>query len=515
MSGSAGCRFPERERLALDDAAGRLEGEPLARWEAHVAGCPECAAEAARGAAEDAALAEACRETPSDAGAARAAGGRRRMLAVAAAVVLAAGAGAAFLARSAGRDEGDRRARYDAAWAHVTAGRFPPALALSEELLAESRDRGVLFQNAFALMKLSRHDEAAARYREALAAEATPGPDGVTFADWYVAGHLAQALLGGYPGGEKDAEVERVVREDMAGPGFDRSLNRAFLWTEIARARALGRGDVEGGEAALRAAEAEDETYRREALAKFGREERSHYVLHLRFAFAEAVRADSEEGRRVARETRAQKERTAERLEGALAANYRADALESPALAEMLAARRGEPADLAAAGTLLREAMALREKGGNAQGIAWCRTRLAWLALLEGNAAAALRWSEEAQAPAASAGDTETVVDARLVRVQALAFGGRRDEAAALLATGGGATAGRHIDDERRRLTRSSLDAALSPDAAVRATARERVREASERSPLADVRIVARRALADLDAGKVAAFGPADLGFAP
>lgn len=508
-----GCPFPDRARLALLEAAGRLEGADLARWDAHLEGCQTCAEHAVCTAATDAALAVELAAVPE-----RAAPRRRGRTGVTWAVAASAVVALAFVGWRSGWGRGagaasSHEAQIAEAGRLIDLGRRTEALALLERVLASDRVPGAVFLAGHAHLNSGRPARAIPLFREALdLAPATGTPD-AAFDRGYVAGHLAQALLASASGAEHDAVVERLVREEMTGTGVGPSVNRALLWADLATRRAFSRGDLEGGEAALAQAERENQVHRDES-GRLGRTDLDcHYVLHARFAFAEGVHGDSEEGRRVAAQLRATKRATAGRMVGAAARDsFLADGLEAEAVAELLAARRGDPADLEVARARLDEALALRTSAGNPEGLARVRTRLAWLELLAGNPDATRSWAIGAELDATKAGAPEELLDARLLRAQAYLGMGRVVEARRSLAAAR-ATTGAAID-ARRLLTVASIEAMTAENEVGRRQALARVR-AAEASPLADVRRVAARTAASLEQGIVAGIGATDLGYDP
>ncbi len=439
---------------------------------------------------------------------------RARGLALGALLAVGALAVALLLSRDAGERPGPPAAPSGAdaallsrALAELGQGRFEAALATVEPLARERPTRPALLVSGQALLGLGRRHEAAPVLARARSLPAAPWPEGGLCEDWYVASHVAQALLGPDATGLEEQELIRLLETDLEGPGEDRARHRALLWSGLAVQRALARGDVPGGEEALRRAEAENGRHRR-ARAEAGLPEADvHYVLHARFAFAAIVRADAQAGREAARQARAAKEASvpALALPPRAAATARGDALEWTARAELLAARRGDPADLSAAESDLRAALALREQGGNPEGLASCRAHLALLGLLRGSPAQALVEADAALAAARASGGGDAQGSALLLRAQALLALERAGEARRareeLRALGEGPP------DRTRALALAALELALDPGAA---SARSRL-EQGRASPLADERRLAARTLEALAEGRPWALGGSDL----
>lgn len=511
------CSFPDGARLALLDATGRLEGADLERWDAHLATCAACAEVAALAAPMDAALAAEAARTAAPPTRRR----RARLLvgvalATAASVVAAAllgsrtdSAPAGSPARTAGIDEASRL---------IELGRREEARVLLDRLLAESRDPRALFLAGHVRLNTGHPELAVPLFREALGRVPSVGksraPD-APFDRGYVAGHLAQALLATAHGAEHDAEVEGLVRDEMTGTGVDASVNRAYIWADLAARRAFSRLDVAGGVDALGRAERENLVHREESARAGHADLDCHYVLHARFAFAEGVHADSEGGRRAAARIRAEKTLTAAAARATTQAardSYLADGLEFEAVAELLAARRGDPADLDLARRRLEDALALRAAARNPEGLAHVHARLAWLDLLAGRPSAALATCLQAEQEATTSGAPESLVDARLLRAQAFLALGRRPDARAALAAARAVT-GASLD-ARRTLGVASIEALAADDEADRRRALGVLAAAIE-SPLADVRRVAARVLAAIETGGTVGVGAIDLGYDP
>jgi tetratricopeptide (TPR) repeat protein len=528
---ASGCRFPERDRHLADEAAGMPPGPDHELWTAHLETCEECAEDladaAALGAALDDLRAAGRLEAPAPGPSSPAPRGRvgRRWLVAAVVAVVILGALAWVLAlRGRGGDDEPRpepmgpaevAEAYATAWRLVSAADFPRALEEAQRALAASRGRSTVFQVAFCLAKLGRHDAAISLYEEAEALPAAPGPDGDVTERWYVTAHRAQSLLARGPDAADEARVEELLRTDLAGPGLDRSRNRSLLWAELVRLRAFVRGDLDGAAAALAAAEEENLRHREASASdpKIRAPEDSHYVLDVRFAHAQCVRADAAATRAAARALRLAKEAVAGRSRPAEAAGYRADGREDEALAEILAARRGEPADLDTAIRALEEAVALRREAGNLEGEATALLRLSWARALRGDPRAALPEAEAAERAAARSGLAHVIADARIVRIGVLAAAGRSGEARTLLDDATVLPTARR--DPARRLALAVLEARLSPDPERVRRARADMEAAALRSPLADVRAVAALALSRLDLERVDLLGPLDVGFRP
>lgn len=499
------CSWPDRAQLALLDSTGRLDGPDRARWDAHLQSCPSCAREAG----EDARWDEALRREAARGGRAASPGRRTRALVwgMAAGVVVATGLWAMAHRGSDGAAEWE--ARYRTALRHSGEGRPDEALAIAEALLEQRREYSVLFLSGHALLNSGRASEAAARFREALAVGASASPTGEMTPLWYVHGHLAQALLGAASGAESDAEVERILRDEMSVSGRDASRNRCLLWAELARLRTFVRGDLAGGAAALAALERENVVHRAESQKAGVPDLDCHYALHMRFAYAQVVRADSAEGRRIAKEIRDVKTLTSRTAATPSSRDsYVADGLETEVRAELLAERRGDPADLGHARRLAREARRLREASGNPQGLSRVLGLEAWIDLLGGRADAALSSAEEAARTARESGAPSELAEAHLLRAQALVALGRKRDALGALAEVARVPGG---SDDSRALALASVEWAASEDPGVRTSARARL-EGAATSPLADVRQVALRTLRVLGAGQAPMYGPRDFG---
>jgi tetratricopeptide (TPR) repeat protein len=528
---ATGCRFPERDRHLADEVAGTPPGPDHRLWTAHLATCEECAEDLADalaiGAALDDLRAAGSLEAPApgpSSPAPRGRVGRRWLVAAVVAVVILGALAWALAWRARGGDDEPRPVpmgpgvaaeAYATAWRLVSAADFPRALDEAQRALSASRGRSTVFQVAFCLAKLGRHADAIPLYEEAEALPAVPGPDGVVTEGWYVTAHRAQSLLARGPDAADEARVEELLRTDLAGPGIDRSRNRSLLWAELVRVRAFVRGDLEGAAVALAAAEEENLRHREESARdpQIGAPEDSHYVLDVRFAHAQSVRADAAATRSAARALRLAKEAVAGRSPPPVAAGYRADGREDEALAEILAARRGEPADLEMAIRRLEEAVALRREAGNLEGEATALLRLSWARALRGDTGEALPAAEGAERAAVRSGLAHVIADARIVRIGVLAAAGRSDEARALLQEANVLEVARR--DPSRRLALAVLEARLSPDPERVRGARSDMQAAASRSPLADVRAVAALALRRIDSERIDLLGPLDVGFRP
>lgn len=514
------CRYPDRDRRLADEASGAAGANPDAAWEAHCEACLECAEEAAYAAAVAAALDPVDEDTaPSEEEGPVRARGRRR-LAVGLLLGLAAAAVVASLAPwrvgeppASAPDDGPARSAYTAAWDHAHAARFPEALAEAREALRLRRDRATLFQTAFCLAHLGRHAEALPLYVAAEAAPDTPGLDGTSFETWYVVAHRAQSVAVAAADPAADAVVVSLLQGPLAGPGLARSRSRALLWLRLLQERALRRGDVAASRQALAELEAENRTHRREAAAdpSTGTEEDCHYALEGRFFAAQVLDADAAAARDAAAALRRTKAATAERASPARSADFLADGCEDEALVELLVARRGEPADLQRAESLLRRARALRAASGNVEGRASASMKLAWTLLLRGEPSAAVATAAEAETIAITSGLGPRIADARLVRLQALVVADRTTEARRLLAETSATTASDR--DPGRQLAWAAVAWRLADDPAARAAAAS-VLDRFAASPLADLRAVARRVRTS-DDGSFTALGPLDLGYRP